>query len=220
MNIYVIVEGRTATKKIYKTWIPLVNQDLQHIDYLQDLEQNNFFILAGYGQSELLGDRVTTAIEDVNTLPFDRLVIGIDSEDKDYLEKQLEVSDRVDRIGCNVEVRYIIQHFCLETWLLGNKNTFRKNPQDNELLSYKALFDVRLNDPELLPDNEEKSWNRSQFAYHYLRVGLRDVYGSRVPYTKKNPGIVARKGYFNQVRRRCLEEQHILSFQAFLNAFV
>ncbi len=221
MNIYVIVEGEKAAKKIYKTWIPLVNPKLQHIDYLSALEQNNFFLLAGLGQPQFLDNRVEKAIIDVNKLPFDRLVIAIDSEEMDFREKQLEVSERVSRIGCNVEVRYIIQHFCFETWLLGNKNMFRKKPKDRELLNYKALLDVRSNDPELLPPNEEKSWNRSQFAYHYLRAGLRDVHpGHRMSYTKKNPGIAARDGYFNQVKKRCLDEQHILSFQGFLDAFI
>ena len=98
---------------------------------------------------------------------------------------------------------------------------FRRKTKDSELLSYRALFDVRNNDPELLPPNREKSWNRAQFAYHYLRAGLRDVDpANRVSYTKKNPGIVANEGYFNQVKKRYLGEQHILSFNGFLEAFI
>jgi len=80
---------------------------------------------------------------------------------------------------------------------------------------------VRKNDPELLPPNKEKSWNRSQFAYNYLRAGLRDVHpANRVSYTKGNPGIVTQEGYFYQVKKRYSDEQHILSFQGFLDAFV
>ena len=221
MNIYVVVEGKWAAKKIYTTWIPLVNPELQPIDYLPDLKQNNFFVLAGFGQSQLLNNRIEKAVKDVNDLAFDRLVVAIDSEDMDLREKQLEVQNRVDRIGCNIEVRYVIQHFCIETWLLGNKNMFRRKAKDNELLSYRALFDVRNNDPELLPPNKKHSWNRSQFAYHYLRAGLRDVHpGNRTSYTKKNPGLVAKEGYFHQVKKRCVDGQHVLSFQGFLDAFI
>jgi len=221
VNIYVVLEGERAAKKIYKTWIPFVNPDLKHIDYLEDLKENNFFILAGFGQSQFLNNQVEKAIEDVNNLQFDRLVLAIDSEEMTFHDKQLEVSEHVDRIGCNVEVRYVIQHFCLETWLLGNKYMFRKKPQDNDLLNYRELFDVRNKDPELLPSNSERSWNRSQFAFHYLRAGLRDIHPSnRVSYTKKNPGIVAKEGYFNQVKTRCLDRLHILSFRGFLNAFI
>lgn len=220
MNIYVVVEGEKAAKKIYKTWISLVNPDLEHIDYIKDIAQNNFFILAGFGQPQFL-NRIEQAVMDVNRLSFDRLVIAVDSEDMNFHEKQLEVSERVDKTGCNVEVRYIIQHFCLETWLLGNKNMFRRKTQDRELLNYRALFDVRNGDPELLPPHIANSWNRAKFAFHYLRAGLRDVHpGNRVSYSKKNPGIVAKEGYFKQVRKRCLDQNHILSFHGFLEAFV
>lgn len=221
MNIYIVVEGEKASRKIYKTWIPFVNPKLQYIDYLTNLEQDNFFIIAGFGQSQFLNDRIEKAITDVNNLPFDRLVLVIDSEEMNFQDKQSEVSERVDRIGCSVEVRYVIQHFCLETWLLGNKKMFRRKTKDCELRNYKVLFDVRKNDPELLPANKEKSWNRSQFAYNYLRAGLRDMHpASRVSYTKGNPGIVAQEGYFYQVKKRYSDEQHILSFQGFLDAFI
>ncbi|MCG8607860.1 hypothetical protein MJD09_23105 [bacterium] len=220
MNIYVIVEGKTATKKIYKNWIPRINNSLSHVDYIENIERNNFFILAVFGQPEILA-RIERAVRDVNDkAQFDRLVIAIDSENDEPLEKQREVRERVDRVGSRVEVKYVIQHFCLETWLLGNKNMFRKKTSDSELIKYMALFNVRANDPEQLPDNEEQSWNRSQFAFHYLRAGIRDVYSGRKSYTKRNPGIVATVDYFNQVKKRCLHEGHILSFRGFLDAFV
>jgi hypothetical protein len=34
MNIYVLVEGERASKRIYKNWIPYVNPDMTPIDYL------------------------------------------------------------------------------------------------------------------------------------------------------------------------------------------
>ena len=221
MNIYVLVEGKKASRKIYKSWIPFVNPKLKYIDYLPNLEQDNFYILAGFGQSQFLNERIENAISDVNDLQFDRLILAIDSEEMSLQDKELEVKERVDRIGCSVEVRYVIQHFCLETWLLGNKKNFRRKTKDSELRNYKLLFDVRNNDPELLPANKEKSWNRSQFAYNYLRAGLRDVHpANRVSYTKGNPGVVTQGGYFYQLKKRCSEEQHILSFQGFPSAFI
>ena len=221
MNVYVVVEGERAARKIYKTWIPVVNPELQYIDYLINLDQNNFYILAGFGQSQFLNSRIEKAIEDVNTLPFDRLVLAIDSEDKSLQDKLTELTKHVESIGCKVEVKYIIQHFCFETWLLGNKNIFRRKTDDIELKNYRTLFDVRKEDPELLPDNDERSWNRSQFAYHYLRAGLRDVHpANRVSYTKSNPGYIATEGYYYQVKKRHLNQQHIMSFKGFLDAFI
>ncbi|MCJ7553877.1 MAG: DUF4276 family protein [Ignavibacteriaceae bacterium] len=221
MNVYVVVEGEKAARKIYKTWIPIVNPELQYIDYLNQLEQNNFFILAGFGQSQFLTNQIEHAIKDVNNLPFDRLVLAIDSEDKSFQDKLTELTERVEGIGCNVQVMYVIQHFCFETWLLGNKQIFRRKTNDDELQKFRALFDVRNNDPELLPANDERTWNRSQFALQYLRAGLRDVHpASRVSYTKRNPGVIATEGYFSQVKKRHLDDQHILSFKGILEAFI
>lgn len=115
MNVYIVVEGEKAARKIYKTWIPLVNPELQYIDYLNQLSQNNFFILAGFGQSQFLTNQIEQAIKDVNNLPFDRLVIAIDSEDKSFQDKLIELTERVEGIGCKVQVKYVIQYFCFET---------------------------------------------------------------------------------------------------------
>lgn len=221
MNVYVVLEGERAARKIYKTWIPIVNPDLQYIDYPNLLKQNNFYILAGFGQSQFLTNQIELAIKDVNNLPFDRLVLAIDSEDSSFEDKLKELKERVEGIGCNVQVKYVIQHFCFETWLLGNKQIFRRKTKDEELQKFRAIFDVRNNDPELLPANNERAWNRSQFALQFLRAGLRDVHpANRISYTKKNPGVVATIGYFNQIKKRHVDKNHILSFKGFLEAFI
>ena len=221
MNIYVLVEGERAARKIYRSWIPIVNPTLKYIDYLNQLDQNNFFISAGFGQSQFLTNRIENAIKDVNNLAFDRLVLAIDSEDKSYEDKLTEITERVVGLGCNVPVKYVIQHFCFETWLLGNKQTFRKKTDDNELQKFRTLFDVRNNDPELLPTYSERAWNRAQFAFQYLRAGLRDVHpANRISYTKKQPGVVVTEGYFSQVKKRYLDDNHIMSFRWFLDAFI
>lgn len=220
MNIYIVLEGERGSKKIYRKWIQIVNPELSAVNYLVDVKDNNYFILAGFGQPHFL-ERVDNAVEDVNNLgQFDRLVVGVDSEEFSEHEKYLEVSNRVDRIGCRVEVKYVIQHFCLETWLLGNIHMFRRNAGDVDLVEYMNIFNIRVNDPEDLPNYETRAWNRAQFAYHYLRAGIRDVHRGNRSYTKKNSSVVAREGYFTQVKRRCIDEEHIQSFNSFLNAFV
>ena len=219
MNIYLVVEGERATIKLYKSWILFVNKNLRPIQYVQEFDHDSYYVLAGYGQPGYWA-RVDHAIEDVNKIKeIDRLVICVDSEEKSYEEKLAEAKEHVERIKCRGEVRYIIQHFCQETWLIGNIHMFRKKPQDKELLKYLALFDVRTNDPELLTGNKENFWNRSQFAYHYFRAGIRDTCGNREFYNSHDPGIAAKEGFFYQVRKRHLDKQHISSFRTFLEAF-
>lgn len=221
MNIYIVLEGESGARKLYKSWIPLVNPNLCYVDYMTQIRDNNFFILAGLGQPHFL-ERVEKAVEDVNNIePFNRLVIAVDSENSELRDKQIEVSKRVDRIGCRVEVRYVIQHFCVETWLLGNRHMFRKKPNEKELIEYMRIFNVRNNDPALLPPHPTKALNRAQFAYEYLRAGIGEVHNHQgLLYSKKNPGVVAKEGYFTQVKSRCLDEKHISSFQCFLDAFI
>ena len=36
MNIYIVLEGETAARKLYKSWIPLVNPNLNYVDYIND----------------------------------------------------------------------------------------------------------------------------------------------------------------------------------------
>lgn len=219
MNIYAIVEGEKATKKIYQSWISYLNNQLQPIDNLRDYRKNNYFIFAGHGQNEF-PDKIVKAIEDVNNINVvDRLVVGIDSEDLPFDEKIVEVKRWVDKFEIRVEVKYIIQHFCLETWLLGNRTIFRKKPQDNELIGYINLFDIRINDPEYLPENKDEKLNRAKFAYRYLRAGIRDIYGNRKWYSKSNPGIALEEGFYNQVYDRYLRSNHIKSFKSFVEAF-
>jgi hypothetical protein len=219
MNIYVIVEGQRAAKRIYKIWIPLVNRELKFVDYVKDINYNNFFILAGHGQPGIKS-RIESAINDVNNNSLiDRLVISMDSENATYQDKYDEIHESVGKYECRVEIRYIIQHFCMETWLMGNKDMFRKKPQDITLNNFMKLYNIRQKDPEMLPCYPKNSWNRAQFAFYFLQAGIRDKHTYGLSYTKKNPGITATPGYFLQVNERYMKSHHISSFSDFIEAF-
>ena len=95
----------------------------------------------------------------------------------------------------------------------------RKKPQLPELLDYKKIYDVRSEDPELLPQADIGGRTRAQFAYRYLRAGLHDKYNGSKSYSKNRPGIAIKQSYFTQVKSRYEERGHIASFQGFLDAF-
>ncbi len=219
MNIYVLVEGEKGSKKIYKNWISHVNPKLTNIDYPNEFDDNNYLIVAGFGHPQYL-QRIDNAVLDANNIQaIDRLVIAVDSEDFEISEKYDEIENRIKQTGCRVEYRVVIQHFCIEAWLLGNETNFRRHSQDHDLKSFRKIFDIRYHDPELLPPLEENSWNRAQFAYHYLRAGIRDKYGGMKSYTKSRPGFIVEKAYFNRVKDRCKKREQIKSFEGFINAF-
>ena len=221
MNVYVVVDGEKATKKIYQKWIPLVNSELSNIDYPDQFNQNNFYVFAGRRGQPGIWNMAEKAVEDANNINLiDRIVVCIDSEDKSYEEILSEARQRVEKNECRVPIKYVIQHFCLETWLLGNINLFRKKPKDQELLEYYTKFNIRDSDPVNLPSHKQRSMNRATFAYYYLRAGIRDTHGNDKCYSKHNAGMAQEVTFFNRVRDRCVKKQHIQSFNDFLDAFV
>ncbi len=218
MNIYVVTEG-DAEEKIYKCWIPFVNPALSPVDRIDDVAYNHFYLISGRGYPQYF-EIIKEAIEDINQFTmFDRLVISVDSEEMNKTDKYTEVMEFISNHQCRVEIRIIIQHFCFETWGLGNRRIMRINPQTPRLRKYKALYDVRSDDPELLPGNPDEELSRSQFALKYLRAAINDRYRN-LTYTKRNPTTVRNIRYFEQVRNRLIQTGHIPSFNEFLTAFV
>ena len=165
-------------------------------------------------------DVIENAILDINQIQrFDRLVISVDSEEMTKQEKYNEISTFLSGKTCIAEMRIVIQHFCFETWALGNRKVIRPNPSLNQLREYKNLFDVRVNDPELLPPKPDEGLNRAKFAEKYLRLALNDKFRN-LTYTKSNPQALVHEKYFAQVKSRFEETDHITSFGDFFNAFV
>lgn len=218
MNFYVLVEGLVSEKEIYKFWIPLVNPNLNYVPNLFDIQRNNFSIFSGGGYPFYF-DVIESAIYDVNShKAVDRLVIAVDSEDIDLNEKYNEIRSFVSDFSCSAEVIIIIQHFCIETWALGNKRVGPRSPKNPRLRTYKKIFNVLNQDPELLPPLPEQGLNRAQFAEKYLRTMLNDK-NKNLTYSKRNPKALLHKSYFGEVKKRLETHRHINSFQMFIDAF-
>lgn len=218
MNIYVVTEGKVEAI-VYRCWIPLVNPNLCPIDHITELHNNNFYIVSAMGYPHYFAV-IGNAISDVNQIRrFDRLVISVDSEDMTKQDKYDEINTFVSQRDCTATTRIVVQHFCFETWALGNRRIIRPNPASDKLGEYKRLFDVRVNDPELLPPKADENLNRAQFAEKYLRLALNDKFRS-LTYTKRNPQALVNDKYFAQVKNRLADTSHIASFGDFLNAFV
>ena len=216
MRYYIVVEGASGEPQIYPNWIRYINNTLTQIHDLRDNSDNAYFLISGYGYPHYL-KVIKSAIEDVNSIGnFYYLIIAVDSENKTCQEKYDEITKYVNGNLKNSSVKIIVQHFCIETWALGNRVACRKNAQDKTLLEYRGIYDVRGNDPELLP--AYKDMNRAQFAYAYLRAMLRDWYPGAL-YTKAKPSAILEESYFSQIKSRFASTIHIRSFRAFLEAF-
>ena len=220
MNIYVVVEGEIASKKIYQSWVPFVNPHLNYVDHISEIEHNNFSVLMGGGQPGIL-ERIDGAIADVNNYKnVDRLVIALDSEDFTLEERYEWVYQHVSPKNCRAEIWIVIQHFCFEAWALGNVAIVSPNPKDLKLREYKNFYDVRVNDPEMLPPYPPEEINRAHFAEKYLRRAVLDSSNGQATYTKSNSNALLNRSYFDRLKRRLEQTGHISSFRGFLTAFV
>jgi hypothetical protein len=219
MNIYVVVEGERGAAKVYASWVPLVNPSLTYVPHISEIANDNFSIVGGGGYPQYW-EIIDAAIDDVNNYRnIQRLVIGVDSEESSYQEKHEEIEDHLRGSRCLAEIRIVIQHFCLETWALGNEVIVKEHPNSDVLRKYVKFFNVRVRDPELLPDYPEEELNRAQFAAKYLKHALNDKY-KELTYSKNNPIPLLHPKYFGRVKQRLQNTGHIPSFEHFLAAFV
>ncbi len=216
MNYYIVVEG-PAEKRVYKDWIKHLRPELNYVKDIFDINNNHFSIISGGGYPQYF-EIIESAIEDVNShTNIDKLIISIDSEDMTFNEQYDELNEFLSDKVCSADVQIIIQHFCFETWALGNKRIGPRNPErGSELHKYKAIFNVLNNDPELLPNYPKEELNRSQFALKYLVTLLKAKNSS---YSKRMPNAVINNHFFEGVKKRCVVNNQIGSFKLFLEAF-
>ena len=216
MNIYLVTEGKSE-KKVYQVWIPLINPQLTYVDNIFLMDDNNFSIISGYGYPHIF-KIIDGAIQDINQVGnIDRLIIVVDSEDMSLEEKQDEIISYIKSKKCLAEIQILIQHFCLETWALGNKRVGPRKPQNQNLKTYKQFYNVLESDPELLPQYPPENLKRAQFALRYLKLMLKEKH---LIYSKGHPKPIMHPTYFREIKKRFEFTGHIKSFQNFLKYFI
>ncbi len=220
MNIFVTVEGKVELR-VYKRWIPFVNPKMTCAgNKVFDLNTDNFAIISGGGYPQYL-DVIRDAIADINSVDnVDRYVVAVDSEEMARVEKLAELQSFIENEcdSCTVPIYIVVQHFCIEAWALGNRRVGPRNPQSEKLKRYKEFFCVYENDPELLPTYRPRHSTRAQFAADYLDTMLKDQV-PKLNYSKRNPRVLYRKSYFDEVKERLDTTSHIASFGSFWEAF-
>lgn len=213
MNVYVLVEGRRTEKAIYRSWLCHCFPQLRVVDALEGLRGNALFIISGYGYPQY-HERIRRSLEDIRSHgEVQWFLVCVDSEEMSREEKLAELEALVDGELAFSGIRYVIQHCCIETWLLGNQRIFKRNPQSVRLRDFIGHFDVRQDDPELMPALPGFA-TRAQLHLEYLREVFRQ---RNLAYTKSQPGSACEKPYFDELVRRARSRRHIPSFGAFLD---
>lgn len=114
----------------------------------------------------------------------------------------------------SIELVIIVQNRCLETWFLGNRKIYSRQPQHNPLLDYTRYYDVSADCPELM--GKYRDFNtHAQFHEAYLKELFR---AKNISYSKKNPGDVVQLYYFEQLIARIkAKNSHLRTFQLFVD---
>ena len=207
MNVYLVTEGKTE-KPLYQAWIKFLIPSLDYVESILDIEDNHYSILTGGGYPSYF-DKIKNAITDINEHGnIDAFFICIDSGEMDYKEKYCEIEDLLDENPCLSKVKIIVQHFCIETWLLGNRKIIPRNSQNQIFNEYRNVFDVTRQDPEMGTKR-----NREQSAKQYLSLAMQE----RNTSFKK---ATTEQAYFAQLIMRINETEHLSSFRFFRDGVV
>ena len=218
MNFYIVVEGQRSEEKVFPCWIGHIDPEMKRIQYLDEFSNNTFMLVSGNGYPNYF-DTIDRAIEDVNSNPvIDLLVVCVDSEEMTYEDKYAEIFEFASGKIDTGKFRIVIQHFCLETWALGNRIVQKPHPHDATLRAYVRHYNTRNEDPEDMPDAPSFGFNRAQFAYNYLRLTVRERFSS-LKYSKNKPQVIADLRYFERIVDRYKRTNHIASFGKFLELF-
>lgn len=215
MNLYFLVEGKRTEKKLYTSWF-INYAGMTLVDSPEKANKNNFYIVSACGYPGILDNHLKNAVSDVETLGlFDYFVIVLDSEEQSEAERMEEVKTALKDVG--IELRHskpyiIVQHHCIETWLLGNRRIISRTPQSHLLRDYIRHYNVINNDPELMPTHRNFS-----VAAPFHESYLREIFKERnLTYTKRNPGEALSISYLNEIKNRHQDTAHLRSLEPLL----
>jgi hypothetical protein len=218
MNIYFLVEGKRTEKKIYPEWIKYLIPNLVQVQYHDQVEKDNYYLISGHGYPNILHDGLENAIDKIaESGKYDYLVICVDADEETVDSRKSYVRNFITDKDINLgktKLEVIVQNRCMETWLLGNRKIFdSRQPLVSPLSEYKNYYDVSQNDPELMGNFNMN--NHADFHHEYLKEVFRS---KNITYSKKFPNDAKDQHYLEQLQKRVQDSTTDLkSFQVFLD---
>jgi len=216
MNLYFLVEGKTE-RILYPKWLEYLVPSLKRIDNPCDASKSCYYLISGEGYPGLLDSHLLNSVKDINNSgAYNYFVIVLDSDEVTTSERIHEVNKRVIDKRINIgdcKLQIIVQNRCIETWLLGNRNVFTRNPTTQELVECIRFFDVYKKNPELMTCPTDRKGTISAFHYEYLRLMLSE---KNIRYTKKRPKDTLKPYYINALKKRLSQTpDHLYTLNSF-----
>lgn len=219
MNVYFLVEGETE-RKVYPKWLAYLAPQLKRVDFPSDVLEDNYYLISGGGFPSILDNHLVDSAADVNASgKFDYFVLALDTDDVSATEKVEEVKEFITNhnvVFNNCEVVILPQVVCMETWFLGNRRIYARNPSSAEVSSFTGHYNIAQDDPEKMRQPEGYSGSIGDYHFHYLKTMLREKKITS-SYRKSKPRGVTEPYYIDELRSRIRLDRNCLhSLQDFL----
>jgi hypothetical protein len=234
MNFYFVFEGKTEPV-IYKKWLSVLLPELTEVNSFDSVQKNHYYYVSNMGYPDCFRT-VAKAIQDINLYPFyDYLLLFIDADELSIEEKLNESNQKIAEhlalepfksLPINCHLKIIVQNVCIETWFLGNRKFFVRNPISELLRKYIDYYDVSINNPENLAEKFQQNEEGSNQIFGYSTKALfhesylKEIFKERLgfSYHKSKPKEVQEAYFLEQLLARVSENPtHLLSFQDFVN---
>ncbi|MEM7656277.1 MAG: hypothetical protein AAF399_09135 [Bacteroidota bacterium] len=181
-----------------------------------EAQHNQYYVFSGGGYPSLLHVHLPNTIRDINEIgTFQYLVICLDADEVSVAERKQEVLDHIQEtkvpLNPSTQPVVIVQNRCFETWFLGNRKLFKRNPESPRLRSFINYFDVSRQDPEKMGAFTFDYHSPFHFAY------LKELFSERkVAYTKRDPRAVMEHAFLQELIFRHTETKQLDTFDDFL----
>ncbi len=216
MNLYFLVEGNVTESIVYPAWLRHLLPHHRRVRRLADADENCFYLLSGQGYPQILNE-IPNAVENIRANKNYRcFVVCADVEDDDPVRKAELIQEKLagarNSLPATTEFHVVLQHRCMESWFLGNRIVFPKNPQCKVLREYIKQYDVSKDCPELMGQHDN-FLTHAAFHLDYLKRVLRERGQS---YSKRDPSVTQQADYLERLLERSIDPaEHLKSFRAF-----
>ncbi|MFY7997318.1 MAG: hypothetical protein ACOVSW_01825 [Candidatus Kapaibacteriota bacterium] len=218
MNLYFLVEGEETEMQVYSRWIEYL-LGFRRVQTPQEAVDKNYYLVCGYGYPNTVKNELRNAIATINDNPgkFHHLVLCLDSDESSIQERLQYVDDVINENNLLLEqscfLTTIVQHRCIETWFLGNKAVYSRQPNTPDFIEFARYYSVHDNDPESM--GKHRFRNHAHFHEKYLRAMFAE---KNLHYHKNNPRVVCQPSYIEQLQKRVSEpEAHLQSLKKFFD---
>lgn len=248
MRLYIVTEGLFESY-LYPKWLKILLPEYKHIKNIKEVvDFNNCYYMfsskgysAGYNQMGIpsVYNTIINGLKDIyNYSVFDMLIYLGDSENlpcatpEECIAKRKNIIyDYIKQNASNElislaysKLKLIIQHNCIETWLLGNKKQVSQNI-DNELKKLINIYNVKYQDPELMTlkyipaDMQVDFTTIPQYHKYYLRKLVNNVTNGQINIKniKNSYSYFSNINYLNALINRYKDNVHIKSFGYFID---